>query len=94
MSWGTDARTLFVIAHAPAPAPLTAEGSPYFDLMAVSMINDATVRLVQNVGMFAYPSASPIRVSGKESVSRSRARVTRSRMSAELSAWASSRRSL
>lgn len=66
ISWGTDARTLFVIAHAPAPAPLTAEGSPYFDLMAVSMINDATVRLVQNVGMFAYPSASPIRVSGKE----------------------------
>jgi hypothetical protein len=66
MSWGTDARTLFVVTHAPAPAPLTAEGSPYFDMLAVSMINDATVRLVQNVGMFAYPSASPIRVSGRE----------------------------
>lgn len=66
MIWGTEARTLFVVTHAPAPAPLTAEGSPYFDLTAVSMINDATVRLVQNVGMFAYPSASPVRVSGKE----------------------------
>jgi len=66
MSWGTDARTLFVVTHAPAPAPLTAEGSPYFDLTAVSMINDATVRLVQNVGMFAYPLSSPVRVSGKE----------------------------
>jgi hypothetical protein len=45
---------------------LTAEGSPYFDLTAISMINDATVRLVQQVGMFAYPSASPLRPSGKE----------------------------
>lgn len=68
MAWGTEARTLFVVTHAPAPAPLTAEGSPYFDLIAISMINDATVRLVQNVGMFAYPSASPVRVSGKERV--------------------------
>jgi hypothetical protein len=66
MFWGTDARTLFVVTHAPAPAPLTAEGSPYFDLTAISMINDATVRLAQQTGMFAYPSASPLRPSGKE----------------------------
>ena len=66
LAWGPEARTFFVVTHAPAPAPLTAEGSPYFDLTAVSMINDATVRLVQNIGMFAYPSASPARPSGKE----------------------------
>lgn len=66
LSWGTDARTLFVVTHAPAPAPLTAEGSPYFDMLAISMINDATIRMVQNIGMFAYPSASPIRASGRE----------------------------
>jgi hypothetical protein len=66
MAWSPEARTLFVVTHAPAPAPLTAEGSPNFDLTAISMINDATVRMVQNVGMFAYPSASPVRISGKE----------------------------
>ena len=66
LGWAPEARTLFVVTHAPAPVPLTAEGSPYFDLMAVSMINDASARLVQNIGMFAYPSASPVRLSGKE----------------------------
>jgi hypothetical protein len=66
IAWGPDARTLFVGAHAPAPAPFTAEESPYFDLFAASMINDATVRLVQQTGMFSYPSASPIRAVGKE----------------------------
>ncbi len=66
MVWGTEARTLFVITHASAPAPITEEGSPYFDLTAISMINDATVPLVKNVGMFAYPSASPVRQSNKE----------------------------
>ena len=68
MVWGSEARTLFVVTHAPAPAPLTAEGSPYFDLTAISMVNDATVRMAQNVGMFAYPSASPVRFRGKERV--------------------------
>ena len=66
MIWGTDARTLFVVTHAPAPAPMTEEGSPYFDLIAISMINDASARLVQNAGMFAYPSTSPLRPSNKE----------------------------
>ncbi len=66
VAWSPEARTLFVVTHAPAPAPLTAEGSPYFDLVAVSMINDATVRMARNVGMFAYPSVSPVRMSGKE----------------------------
>jgi hypothetical protein len=66
MVWGPEARTIFIVTHAPAPAPLTAEGSPYFDLTAISMINDATVRMVQQIGMFAYPSASPVRISGKE----------------------------
>jgi hypothetical protein len=66
LAWGPDARTLFIVTHAPAPAPLTAEGSPFFDLTSASMINDATVRLVPQTGMFAYPSASPLRPSGKE----------------------------
>ncbi len=68
IAWGPDARTLFIGTHAPAPTPFTAEESPYFDLFAASMVNDATVRLVQLTGMFSHPSASPIRVSGKEKV--------------------------
>lgn len=66
LAWSPEARTLYVVTHAPAPPPLTAEGSPYFDLIAVSMINDAVVTMARNVGMFAYPSVSPVRLSGKE----------------------------
>ena len=66
LAWGPDARTLFVMTHAPAPAPVTAEESPFFDLNAVSMVNPAAVQMVQQTGMFAYPAASPMRPSGKE----------------------------
>lgn len=66
VAWGTEARTLFVVTHAPAPAPISEEGSPYFNLAAVSMINDAIAVMIQNVGMFSYPSASPVRLSNKE----------------------------
>lgn len=66
LAWGPDARTLFIVTHAPAPPPMTAEGSPFFDLLAASMLNNATIRLVQQTGMFAYPSASPLRLSGNE----------------------------
>lgn len=66
MSWGTEARTLFVITHASAPPPVAEEGSPYFDLVAISMINDASSVMAQNVGMFSYPTASPVRLANKE----------------------------
>jgi hypothetical protein len=66
LAWGPDSRTLFTLTHAPAPAPVTIEESPFFDLNAISFASDATVRLVQQTGMFAYPSASPMRPNGKE----------------------------
>ncbi len=66
IAWGGDGKTLYFISHAPAPAPVTAEESPYFDLQATSMANDATVDLTQQVGMFAYPSSSPMRPNGQE----------------------------
>jgi hypothetical protein len=68
LAWGADSDTLYLVTHAPAPAPVTAEESPFFDLTAASMVNNATVRLVQQTGMFAYPSASPIRSNGRENV--------------------------
>jgi hypothetical protein len=66
MAWGPDGKTLFVATHAAAPAPIVEEESPYFDLSAVSLENRAIVPLVRQTGMFAYPSASPIRQTGTE----------------------------
>ena len=68
IAWGPDGKTLFLATHAPAPAPVTDEESPYFDLSAVSLENGARVPLVEQTGMFAYPAASPIRQSGTEKV--------------------------
>ena len=66
ISWGGDGQTLYFVDHASAPAPVTSEESPFFDLEAASLSNDATVDLTQQVGMFAYPSASPARQNGQE----------------------------
>jgi hypothetical protein len=35
-------------------------------LQAASLANDATVRLIPQTGMFAYPSVSPLRQNGNE----------------------------
>lgn len=64
--WGADSQTLYLVTHAPPPTLVNEEESPYFDLIAISMANKAAVRLIQQTGMFAYPSASPLRQRGKE----------------------------
>jgi len=66
LAWGPDASTLFAMTHAPAPAPLTGEESPNFDLSAYSFASDLILNLIPQTGMFSYPSASPMRPSGKE----------------------------
>ncbi len=66
ISWGGDGNTLYFVNHAAASPPVTEEESPNFDLEAASLTNDAVVDLGQQVGMFAYPSASPARVNGQE----------------------------
>jgi hypothetical protein len=58
VGWGADGRTLFVVTHAPPPGLVNPEESPNFDLSALSLDSDALVRLKQQSGMFAYPSAS------------------------------------
>jgi hypothetical protein len=68
ITWGADGKTLFVATHAPAPAPITDEESPYFDLSAVSLENSAVVPLAEQTGMFAYPASSPIRQAGTEKI--------------------------
>jgi hypothetical protein len=66
IAWGSDGKTLFFVSHAPAPAPITSEESPYFDLSATSFSNDATASIINSAGMFAYPSASEARGNGRE----------------------------
>ncbi len=64
--WGTDSNSLYFVSHAPAPAPISSEESPYFDLLAASFSNEATVSIIDSTGMFAYPSVSPIQTNGDE----------------------------
>lgn len=66
IAWGADGNSLYYVSHAPAPAPIASEESPYFDLAAVSFSNEAMATLVGSVGMFAYPSVSPIAAIGRE----------------------------
>jgi hypothetical protein len=66
LAWGSDGKTLFMVTHSPAPAPISDEESPYFDLSAASLQNNTHVRISPQTGMFAYPSASPVRQSGTE----------------------------
>lgn len=68
ITWGADGKTLFFVTHSPAPAPITSEESPFFDLSATSFSNDATVSIIDSAGMFSYPAASPIRSDGREKI--------------------------
>jgi hypothetical protein len=66
MTWGADSQTLYVVTHAPPPNLVNAEESPFFDLTAASTADKAVVHVARQTGMFAYPSASALRPSGKE----------------------------
>jgi len=66
LTWGIDGKTLYFVSHAPAPAPITSEESPFFDLSATSLSSEATVSIVESTGMFAYSSSSPARIVGRE----------------------------
>ncbi|GAB4484388.1 MAG: hypothetical protein Fur0016_08960 [Anaerolineales bacterium] len=58
LGWGADGRTLFVVTHAPPPGLVNPEESPNFDLSALSLDSEVLVRIRQQSGMFASPSAS------------------------------------
>jgi Tol biopolymer transport system component len=66
LAWGADGNSLYFVSHAPAPPPVDSEESPYFDLSGISLENEAAAVFIQSAGMFAYPSASPIRQNGNE----------------------------
>ena len=66
ITWGADGKTLYYTSHAPPPNLVDEEDSPFFDISATSFENNATVNIVQQTGMFAYPSASPLQSSSTE----------------------------
>jgi hypothetical protein len=68
LAWGSDGKSLYFVSHAPAPAPITGEESPFFNLSAVSFSNEANVAMIESSGMFAYPVASPARSDGREKI--------------------------
>jgi len=66
LTWGADGRTIFVVTHAPPLGMINPEESPNFDLNAISLDSDANVHIVQQSGMFSYPSTSAPRQIGSE----------------------------
>ena len=64
--WAPDGNGLYFVSHAPAPAPVSSEESPYFDLSALSFSSEAAVSMVNSAGMFSYPAVSPIQSDGNE----------------------------
>ncbi len=70
LAWGADGETLFLVTHAPPTGLVSPEESPFFDLIGLSLVNPANVRLAQQTGMFAYPAVSPLRMDGEEKAYR------------------------
>lgn len=66
LAWGADGKTLFYTSHAPPPSLVNEEDSPFFDLNAVSFENSANIEIVNQTGMFAYPSSSSLQSSSSE----------------------------
>jgi hypothetical protein len=62
MDWSPDGEVIFVVDHAPPTGVESPEESPNFDLLAIPLNAGDPLRLVQDVGMFAYPISSPILV--------------------------------
>ena len=63
ISLGANGSHLFSVAHVPLEGAGSAEESPLFNLVAVSLSGGRTTTLVKEVGMFSYPLASPKRSS-------------------------------
>jgi len=60
LTWGPDGKELYTVDHVPQQGASSPEVSPLFDLTAVPLEGGAPIRLVSQVGMFAYPVPSPV----------------------------------
>lgn len=66
VAWGADGNTLYYTSHSPPPSLVSEEDSPYFEINAISLSNNAAVRVVEQTGMFAYPNSSSFQPGTRE----------------------------
>jgi hypothetical protein len=59
VSWGPDGEFLYTVEHGVQPGNPSPDESQLFNLTAVSIQGGEPIPLAANVGMFAYPVASP-----------------------------------
>lgn len=59
ISWSPDGKTIFTVDHVAPPGSSQPEDSPQFDLTAILLATGTQIPVVPQVGMFAYPVASP-----------------------------------
>lgn len=60
LTWGPDGKVLYTIDHTPDAEAVSNEESQVFDLAAILVQGKVPVSLVSAVGMFAYPTPSPM----------------------------------
>jgi hypothetical protein len=60
LAWGPAGNVVYTIDHAPPQGVESVEESPFFDLAAISLQGGPPLSLIPEVGMFAYPSPSPL----------------------------------
>lgn len=64
IAWGPDGNVLYATEHSAPEGSSAAEASPDFDLSAGKFDSGPFLKLVNQVGMFAYPLASPLQQLG------------------------------
>ncbi len=60
IAWGPAGNIVYTVDHAPPQGVESVEESPIFDLTAISLQGGAPLSMIPEVGMFAYPSPSPL----------------------------------
>lgn len=61
IAWSPDSNFLYWIDHISDSSFSNSESSPFFDLKTTMIKTQMTLNSVKNVGMFAYPSLSPLK---------------------------------
>jgi hypothetical protein len=60
LAWGSDDKSIYLVNHAAPNGLVSPEESPNFDLLASSLSGTLPPILIQQTGMFAYPSSSSL----------------------------------
>jgi len=60
ISWAPDANLLFSVNHVEQPGLDNQERSPFFDIVAIDIEQNSSLRVAERAGMFANPVASPL----------------------------------